>query len=63
MEKTPHEELEELRLENDQLRTVLVGLMRRDAEETTLRTLLLETLRAMKEVELTLQGALDKDRR
>ena len=61
MDKTPHEELEELRLENDQLRTVLVGLMRRDAEETTLRTLLLETLRAMKEVELTLQGALDKD--
>ena len=55
MEKTPHEELEELRLENDQLRTVLVGLMRRDAEETTrLRALLLETLRAMKEVELTL---------
>ena len=63
MGKTPHEELEELRLENDQLRTVLVGLMRRDAEETTLRALLLETLRAMKEVELTLQAALDKDRR
>ena len=43
MEKTPHEELEELRLENDQLRTVLVELMvPADAEETTLRTLLLE---------------------
>ena len=53
MEKT---QLEELRLENDQLRTVLVQLMSRDAEETTLRTLLLETLRAMKEVELTLQA-------
>jgi hypothetical protein len=45
MEKTPHEELAALRNENDQL-----------------RTLLLEVLRAMKEVELTLQGALDKDR-
>ena len=46
MEKTPHEELEELRLENDQLRTLLI-----------------EALRAMKEVELTLQSALDKDHR
>ena len=57
------DELEELRLENDQLRTVLVQLMSRDAEETTLRTLLLETLRAMKEVELTLQRALDRDKK
>jgi hypothetical protein len=46
MEKTPHEELEELRLENDQLRALLI-----------------EALRAMKEVELTLQGALDRDKK
>ena len=31
-------------------------------ENDQLRTLLIEALRAMKEVELTLQGALDKDR-
>ena len=60
---TQPDKLEELRLENDQLRTVLVQLMSRDAEETTLRTLLLETLRAMKEVELTLQAALDRDKK
>ena len=57
------DKLEELRLENDQLRTVLVQLMSRDAEETTLRTLLLETLHAMKEVELTLQRTLDRDKK
>lgn len=32
-------------------------------ENDQLRTLLVEALRAMKEVELTLQGALDKDKK
>ena len=33
------------------------------SENAQLRTLLVEALRAMKEVELTLQAALDKDHR
>lgn len=39
------------------------SVLRLQEENAQLRTLLVEILRAMKEVELTLQAALDKDRK
>ena len=56
METTPHRwalELTEAQDEAYQLR----------AENAQLRALLIELLRAMKEIELTLRNALDKDRK
>ena len=38
-------------------------ILRLQEENAQLRTLLVETLQAMKEVELTLQKALDKDKK
>ena len=60
MEKTPHDDDEEAVAFHS---AAIREATRLHNENDQLRTLLLEVLRAMKEVELTLQGALDKDRR
>ena len=43
--------------------TLLESVLRLQEENAQLRTLLVEVLRAMKEVELVLRAALDKDKK
>ena len=54
---TPHDDEEAVAFHSAAIREAT----RLRNENDQLRALLIETLRAMKEVELTLQGALDRD--